>query len=494
MNVKINNKDALDNVRVRFAPSPTGYLHIGGARTALFNWLFARHHNGKFILRIEDTDETRLREDYIDCILDGLEWLTIDWDEGPRKGGDYGPYRQSEKKEVYQKTALELIEQGYAYLCYCTPEELEERRQDMLKRGIPPMYDGRCRGLTNAQRSVFESQGRKASIRFKMADKDIVVNDVIRGQTLFKKETQGDFVILKSDGTPTYQLANVIDDAFMEVSHVIRGEDLLPSTARQIAIYEALGKKVPVFAHLPMILAPDRSKLSKRHGAVAVTDYREKGYLPEAILNYLALLGWSPPDGVELMDRDKMIAQFSLERINKAGAIFDLNKLNFINAQKIKNLSVSQLKNLAHPFFESVEMTKDDETFEKLLLLTRDSVSLFSDFPERCRIILSEPEFSCDTLKNLLSLENSLKVLESFINLAQEKAILNESELHIIFKDVQKETGTKGKDLYLPVRIAITGEMHGPDMVGLISVIGKKPALDRIRAFKKFLEENMNKT
>ncbi|MCD6384482.1 glutamate--tRNA ligase, partial [Candidatus Sumerlaeota bacterium] len=320
------------NIRVRFAPSPTGYLHIGSARTALFNWLFARHYNGVFVLRIEDTDIERLHEDALSSIYDGLRWLGLDWDEGPEVGGPYGPYRQSERLEIYQEYAQRLLREGNAYYCYCLPEELEEQKRQMLARGEAPRYSGRCRYLTSAQRRQLENEGRRPAIRFRMPETDIEVNDIIRGRTVFKAETQGDFVILRRDNRPTYHLANVVDDTLMHISYVIRGEDLYPSTPRHIALYRALGLHPPEFAHLPMILAPDRSKLSKRYGAVSVSWYREQGFIPEAIVNYLALLGWSPPDEQEIKSVEELIKEFSLDRVAKAGAIFDLQKLRYVNA------------------------------------------------------------------------------------------------------------------------------------------------------------------
>ncbi|HEX2069216.1 MAG TPA: glutamate--tRNA ligase, partial [Actinomycetota bacterium] len=280
-------------VRCRIAPAPTGYLHVGNARAALFNWLFARHHGGVFVLRVEDTDLKRSTEEAIGIIISSLRWLGLDWDEGPEVGGDFGPYRQTEALEGYQQTARRLIDQGKAYVCYDTPDELEERRRAALARGQKPGYDGRCRNLSEEERRRFEAEGRPQAIRFAMPGEDVTVNDLIRGEVHFGADDFSDFVILRSDGTPTYLLAAAVDDVRMKMTHVIRGEDLLPSTPRQLEIIDALGADPPAYAHLPLIMGPDHRPLSKRHGAVAVEWFRERGFLPEAMVNYLALLGWS---------------------------------------------------------------------------------------------------------------------------------------------------------------------------------------------------------
>ena len=278
----------MTDVRCRFAPAPTGYLHVGGARTALFNWLFARHNDGRFILRIEDTDQKRSTEEAIGAVIGSLRWLGIEWDEGPEVGGEFGPYRQTERMQHYEEVAEKLLQSGRGYFCYCTPEELEDRRRAALKRGETPGYDGRCRNLTPAERQAFEAEGRSRAVRFAMPGIDITVHDLIRGETHFPADDLRDFVIMRSDGTPTYLLAAAVDDVLMKMSHVIRGEDLLPSTPRQLQLIEAMGAEPPAYAHLPLIVGPDRQPLSKRHGSVAVEWFRDQGYLPEALVNYLA--------------------------------------------------------------------------------------------------------------------------------------------------------------------------------------------------------------
>jgi len=312
-------------VRVRFAPSPTGYPHVGNIRTALFNWLFARHTGGKFIVRIEDTDVTRMIEGAVEAILDGLRWLGLDWDEGPEVGGNYGPSFQSQRLKFYQEAAQRLVSQGNAYYCYCSPERLEEMRAEQVRHKQPPGYDRRCRNLSQEERAQKEAEGVTPVVRFKTPlSGQTRFNDLIWGEVVFEHNTIDDFVLLKSDGYPTYHLANVVDDHLMEITHVLRAEEWLSSTPRHLLMYQALGFEPPQFAHLPMILGADRGKLSKRHGVVSITEYHEQGYLPETMVNFLALLGWSLDDKTEILSRKELIANFSLERVSRTGAIFNL--------------------------------------------------------------------------------------------------------------------------------------------------------------------------
>ena len=342
----------MEKIRVRFAPSPTGYLHIGNARTALFNWLFARHYGGCFILRIEDTDTDRHVAEAEGLIIQDLKWMGLDWDEGPDKGGPYGPYRQSDRLDIYQSYAQKLVESGRAYYCYCTPEELEASRQKMLASGQTPQYDGRCLHLSDEQKKEFEKEGRRPSVRFRTLGDAVVVNDLIRGEVSFDGQTIGDFIILRSDGRAAYNFAVVIDDIQMEITHVLRGEDHLSNTPRQVLIYQALGFNPPQFGHMPMILGPDRTRLSKRHGATSVVSYREKGYLPEAINNYLALLGWSSPDEEEILPQEKLVQKFTVDRISRSAAIFDLTKLNWMNGNYIREAELDRITRLCIPFLK----------------------------------------------------------------------------------------------------------------------------------------------
>ena len=338
-------------VRVRFAPSPTGYPHVGNIRTAMFNWLFARHSGGRFIVRIEDTDVTRKVKGAVKAILDSLRWLELDWDEGPEVGGSYGPYIQSERLDMYRSAAERLISQGEAYYCYCSPQRLEELRAEQVKRKQPPGYDRCCRDLSPEERAKKEAEGVTPVVRFKTPlEGQTRFNDLIYGDVVFEHSTIDDFVLLKSDGYPTYHLANVVDDHAMEISHVIRAEEWISSTPRHLLLYRALGFEPPQFIHHPMILGPDRAKLSKRHGAVSVIEYREQGYLPEAMLNFLALIGWSLDDKTEILSRKELIAHFSLERIGKTGAIFNREKLDWMNGVYIRKMSADEFFEAAQPY------------------------------------------------------------------------------------------------------------------------------------------------
>ncbi|MEJ2739741.1 MAG: glutamate--tRNA ligase, partial [Dehalococcoidia bacterium] len=332
-------------VRVRFAPSPTGYPHLGNIRTALFNWLFARHNNGTFILRIEDTDAARKVEGAVEIIMDSLQWLGLDWDEGP--------FFQSQRLQYYKEIADRLVEEDKAYLCYCSPERLDEVRREQMKRKQPPGYDRHCRSLTKEEKTEMEASGITPVVRFKIPlDGQTSFKDLIKGEVSFENKVLDDIVLLKSDGYPTYHLANIIDDHNMNISHVLRADEWLSSTPRHLLLYQAVGWRPPEFAHLPMILGPDRAKLSKRHGATAINEYRDKGYLPEAMINFLSLLGWSLDDKTELLSRDEIIAHFSLERVSKTAAVFNNEKLDWMNGIYIRNLDIDQFAERAIPFLE----------------------------------------------------------------------------------------------------------------------------------------------
>src|SRR5512143_1380415 len=335
----------MDNVRVRFAPSPTGYLHIGGVRTALFNWLFARHFKGTFILRIEDTDQTRSTDESIEAILQGMRWCGMDWDEGPGRPGPHGPYRQTERMDIYRAHVEKLLAAGRAYRCYCTPEELEERRKEALASGRPPKYDGRCRDLAQAP------EGRQAVIRFRSHEEGkTVVQDLIKGPVTFDNSVMDDLIIMRSDGWPTYNVAVVVDDATMDITHVLRGDDHLNNTPRQIQMYEALGYPLPKFGHLSMILGPDKARLSKRHGATSIMQYKEMGYLPEAMVNYLVRLGWSHGDQ-EIFSVSEMVEKFSLDTISSAAAVFNQDKLKWLNHHWINSKPPEEIAGLVAPMF-----------------------------------------------------------------------------------------------------------------------------------------------
>ena len=389
-------------VRVRFAPSPTGQLHIGGVRTALFNWLFSRHHKGKFILRIENTDTLRSQEDFTKSIIENLKWLGLRWDEGPEIGGEYGPYFQSQRFSIYKESAKTLLTQGKAYLCYCSMEELEAKKKKIQRTEIFPLYDGRCRNLSEREKEKFKKEGRKPTVRFKVNwEGTLTVRDFLRGEVIFDSKILGDFIILKSDGTPAFNFANVVDDALMKITHVIRGDDHLSNTPRQLLIYNALGLKPPLYAHIPMILGKDASKLSKREGATSIDYYREKGYLPWAVINYLALLGWSTPNSQQFFTKEEIIQKFSLNGINKSPAIFDSQKLQWMNAEYIRRMKSEELVELFIPYLRKKGWIKEKInplTYEKILRiaeLERDRLIVISDIIKLASFFF-EKDFSYD--------------------------------------------------------------------------------------------------
>src|SRR3989338_952850 len=381
-----------NQIRVRFAPSPTGYLHIGNVRTALFNYLFTKKYNGAFILRIEDTDFDRVKREYEDSILEDLKWLGLKWDEGSDCGGNYAPYRQSERINTYKEYADKLLNEGRAYKCFCSGEELERKRKEAQSKKLPPRYDGKCRNLSGEEINRLEKQGAKPTIRFKVEDRLIEFEDMIRGKVGFKGSDIGDFVILRSDGIASYNFAAAIDDALMKITHVIRGEDHLSNTPRQILLNQAMGFDIPKFTHLSMILGPDKSRLSKRHGAESVTELKEEGYLSEAVINYLSLLGWSSEDGREIMPLTDIIKNFSLERVSKSPAVFDIKKLKWINSHYIKNKDIAELTELSIPFLVKAGVRTEAvnrEWLYKVVDAIRGNIEILSEIDKYAGIFIN---------------------------------------------------------------------------------------------------------
>ncbi len=468
----------LRDVRVRFAPSPTGYLHVGGARTAIFNHLFARHQGGVFILRIEDTDAERSTRESEISLLEDLRWLGLDWDEGPDVGGPVAPYRQSERMAIYREVADKLVAQERAYPCFCTEAELELKREEAAAASLPPQYDGTCRNLTPEQVAAKRAAGLPEAIRFRVGEGIVRFHDAVRGDMELSHDMVGDWVILRSNGLPTYNFAAAVDDHLMKISHVIRGEEHLPNTLRQIMIYDALGATHPVFAHVPLILAEDRSKLSKRHGASSVGDLRASGYLPHAATNYLLLLGWSHPQSKEIMPRDEMVKTFSIERIGKAAAVFDKKKLQWMNGQYIRKLDLDTLLALVEPYMpEFLKQRYDEKTRREIVSILQDSIDTLADFAHRASIF--EPNVTYDEeTQALLKTDSARRVIESMVKRlrAHEGAITPESFKELILATGQ-ETGLKGKDLYFPIRGAMTGSVHGPDLTRVAAVKGKDVVL-----------------
>ncbi len=487
--------------RVRFAPSPTGFLHIGSARTALFNFLFSHHNKGVFVLRIEDTDVHRSSEDFYNDILNGLRWLGIHWDEGPEAGGDKGPYRQSQRTDIYESYLKKLWDSGSIYECYCTPEELELRRKEAISKGMPPKYDGRCRELTDKMKENYINAGRKPSVRFKVVKGKYVVKDIVRGDVEFDSEQIGDFILKRSDGGFSFHFANVVDDALMEISHIIRGEDLLPSTPRHIMLYKAFGFDVPCFAHLPMILGSDRTKLSKRHGATSVMDYKKDGFLPECIINFLALLGWTPSEFgskdvndngktqlSEIMSIDGLIEKFTLERISKSGAVFNLDKLKWMNGVYIRNLSDTQLYEASSPFIKD-EYKKQNKDLNRAVQLVKDNLSTLNEVNEYIKVFFESPEYNIESIKNEIDLEKFLKIINALAESLKETTDeTDDMNIKNIVKKVTTESGFKGKDLYMSIRLGVTGVAHGPDLVGTLVILGKEEILGRLNTLQSKLK------
>ncbi len=457
----------------RFAPSPTGYLHLGNARTAIFSYLFARHHRGKFILRVEDTDRERSTKEFEEMLLEDLKWLGIDWDEF---------YRQSERFDIYREYAEKLVQSGHAYPCFCTVEELEEERKKAEERGVPYRYSGKCRALSKEEVEEFKRQGKPYTIRFRVPDGRVVVfEDLIKGHIAINVDDFGDFVIVRSDGTPTYNFVVVVDDALMGVTHVIRGEDHIPNTPKQILIYEALRFEVPKFAHLPVILGEDRSKLSKRHGAVSVRNYREEGYLPEALFNFLCLLGWSPPEeGREIFSKEELIELFTLEGVNSAPAVFNKEKLRWMNGVYIREvLSLDRLVEEFMPFLERAGYRADKEYVKRVLQKTRDSFDTLLEGVERLRPFFAESLSYSEEAMAVLENQHSRAVLELFLQKVQEGQ-LNSQKVKEIAKEIQRELNLKAKDVWHALRASLTGELEGVGVDILCDLMPKEKVVERV--------------
>ena len=477
-------------VRVHFAPSPTGYPHVGNIRTALFNWLFARHHGGSFIVRIEDTDVTRKVKGAVKAILDGLRWLGLDWDEGPEVGGKYAPYIQSQRLEIYRELAERLVAQGDAYYCYCSPQRLEEMRAEQIKCKQPPGYDRYCRNLSQEERAKKEAEGITPVVRFKTPlEGQTRFNDLIYGDVVFEHNTIDDFVLLKSDGYPTYHLANVVDDHAMEISHVIRAEEWISSTPRHLLLYRAFGFEPPQFIHHPMILGPDRAKLSKRHGAVSILEYREQGYLPEAMVNFLALLGWSLDDRTEIISRQELIDNFSLERIGKTGAIFNREKLDWMNGVYIRSLTADE-------FFEAVEpYLMTDISAGKALISSEEYVrDILPLVQERARTLAEVTELAQFFFVDELDYEPSLLIGENMNHQSAIQALtvakqrlsqvqaFDANSLEGVLRPLAVELGLKTGQLFGMLRVAVTGRTAAPPLFQTMAVLGKERCLKRIEA------------
>jgi glutamyl-tRNA synthetase len=465
----------MSDIRVRFAPSPTGFVHVGSLRTALYNYLFAKHHHGKFVLRIEDTDQARYTEGAVDNLLDTLKWCGLSYDEGPENDDDCGPYYQSHRLSTYHKHIEQLIEKDVAYPCFCSEERLKKMRQEQVSKKLTPKYDGHCRHLDSREASL-RRKDAKHVIRLKIpSEGSTTVNDIIHGEVSFQNEMIDDQVLLKSDGFPTYHLANVVDDHLMKITHVIRGEEWLISTPKHILLYDYFGWSSPQFAHLPLLLNPDRSKLSKRQGDVAVEDYRKKGYLPEALLNFVALLGWNRGDDEELFSLDELIRDFSLERVNKSGAVFNLEKLKWMNGQYIRKLPENQYLTLALETMANEGLdTGNREKNEQIALAVHKSIDIFGEIKDRAALFFHEGPLSfTESALEWIKLDSSKKVFLTMVPEVNGQTEITVETFKLVMGNVQKETGIKGKELWMPVRSALTGTTEGPELPQVIQILGK---------------------
>ncbi len=474
-----------EKIRVRFAPSPTGQLHLGNARTALFNYLYARKTGGTFVLRVEDTDLERSTAEAEEGILNDLRWMGLQWDEGPVRGGEFGPYRQSERREIYLRYASDLLEKGKAYRCYCTPEELEEKRKRSLARGVPPKYDGRCRNLKPEEEQAFVAAGRVSSLRFKVETRRIDFEDLIKGRMSFEGQTLGDFIILRSDGTAPYNFAVVVDDALMRITHVIRGEDHLTNTPRQLLVYQALGWPPPKFAHPPMILGPDRSPLSKRHGATSVTYYREEGFLPAALVNYLALLGWSVEAGQEIMTLEELSRKFSLGRVSRSSAVFDVDKLKWVNRAHMKKLPEEELVARTRRVLQESGLDEagvSDSWLRSAVGMFAPEVDTLKDLAERLRLFIDENLVWEPEAERLLETEETRKILSGLQEELEGAGEITAENYKPIISALGKRAGVTGRRLYLPLRAALTGKMHGPELDKVFILLGREKILARAGA------------
>lgn len=489
------------NVRLRFAPSPTGYLHIGGLRTALFNYLYARHQGGDFILRIEDTDRSRYVEGALENLIDVLNWAKLDYDEGVKKTedgleqvGNAGPYIQSERVEagIYQKYAEQLVEEGKAYYCFCSQERIDQVREEQKARGETPRYDGHCRDIPLEEAKKRVAAGEDHVLRMKLpANTDITFHDEIKGKITINTDEMDDQVLMKSDGFPTYHFAVVIDDHLMGITHVVRGEEWITSTPKHIFLYQAFGWEAPSHVHLPTVLGQDHKKLSKRNGDVSVELFIERGYLQEALINYIALLGWSPKGNEEVLSMDQIIEEFDFSRVSNTGGIFDVKKLDWMNQQYITALPVEDCQAYIRKYLLDAGLIEEDYPEEKLRLVTetyQNRIEHFDQVPEMTKhlfIGVEDLRYS-DEAKEILKTDTAKMLVETFTSKVRDNELTAEFAAGVV-KEIQKETGIKGKELWFPVRAALVGQTSGPDFGNTLLILGKEEVLDRLA----FVQDHM---
>ena len=493
----------MDKVRVRFAPSPTGFLHIGGLRTALYNYLFAKHNNGDFILRIEDTDRTRYVEGAIENLIQSLKWAGIEVDEGVilneegklTEKGQCGPYIQSNRLDIYKKYVDKLIESGHAYYCFCSKDRLDNLREEQRIKGQVPKYDGRCRSIPIDEAKRRIANGEEYVVRLKLPrNRFIKFHDLVRGDVTINTDEIDDQVLMKSDGFPTYHMAVVVDDHLMKITHVVRGEEWLASTPKHVFLYEALGWEAPEFVHLPTVLNKNHKKLSKREGDVSVEDFKKRGYLPEGLINYLALVGWSPEDDEEIMTLKDLIPKFSFDRVVKSGGIFDIDKLNWVNSHYMKDYDLEKLCQLEKPYMvESGLMTEEEidnnfEWFKILVETVRDGLDKLEDLPKAVQFLFGDLNVKEESALEELKKDHVLQLIDQFIEELNSLEEVDDEFSRTVMKKIQKATGIKGKDLYMPVRAAISGNVHGPELNNIILLLGKENLLKRLNSSKKYLK------
>ena len=491
------------SVRVRFAPSPTGFVHIGSLRTALYNYLFAKRMGGEYILRVEDTDRTRIVDGAIENMLEAMAWAGVNHTEGVildenkkvTQVGQYGPYIQSERLDIYKKYIQELLDSGKAYYCFCSKERLDEVREKQKEAGETPKYDGHCKNLSKEEVEAKIAAGEEYVIRLKLPENHVIkFTDLVRGETEFNTDELDDQVLIKTDGFPTYHFAVVVDDHMMKITHVIRGEEWISSTPKHVYLYEAFGWEAPTFVHLPNILNKEKKKLSKRHGDVAVEDFKKKGYLPEGLVNYVALVGWSPEDNQELFTMKELEEHFSVERVSKSGGVFDTDKLNWVNQHYIKDANDEYITDLAIPFLiEAGYITEEDaknryEFVKSMVSVVKEKLQYVKEITDHVNIFFGEEvKLETEECEEFLKLEHMptlINALEEKINALEE---IDEDSFKAMLKEIQKEHGIKGKNLFMGTRIVLTGQMHGPDLPKAAAVIGKQTCLNRVQYVKNNL-------
>ena len=475
-------------MRTRFAPSPTGHLHLGNARTALLNWLVARHHDGAFVLRFEDTDVERQVDRTEATIRESLEWLGIGPDEGPEIGGPHGPYRQSARTEAYRKRAEELLGSGHAFRCYCLPEELEARRQEALERGDQPVYDGTCRDLDESEEAALREKGREPTVRLRVDPGPITFRDRIRGEVTIHGSEFGDFVLLRSDGRPTYNFAVVVDDIGMEITHVIRGAGHLSNTPKQVLLYRAFGASLPEFIHIPMVLGPGGSPLSKREGSPAVLDYRRRGFHPDGVVNYLSLLSWSSESGREVLSREELIREVDPDRLGVADAELDPEKMAWLSGQHIRREDPDRLARLLSEHLPVERRGLDADDLVRLAGLVRERIELLTEALPDAETVFGEPDLEETSVREALEMPGAAGVLGAAAEILTGVEEWSLAAVQEALSEIADRSGASGRGFYHPLRAALTGELQGPEMAAVVWAQGRERATRRLRSALEWLE------